>query len=212
MDEATARRRQALQDFKRASIIEAAKRIFTEQGLEAASIRTIAREAGYTSGAIYGYFPSKEAIYASILRDSGEELHAVVARATSPDPREALRNKITAMYRFYRQRPRDLELSLYLARGIGPKGLTPELNRELNTLLIEVLRLIGDEIRRICPDVQQVVVTNAVASIYSFISGTVVLFETKRLKTLSANPDVMINMQIEHYLNQWPSQTSAAHP
>ncbi len=200
MEEAARRRRKALQDFKRSSLLEAAKRVFSVHGLEGASIRTIAKEAGYTSGAISAYFPSKEAIYAAILRDSGEELHGIVEAAGDKDPKEALRRKVTAVYEFYRDRPRDLELSLYLARGVGPKGLTPELNRELNQFLVKVLGFIGDEITRICPKISETMLKQYIASLYGSVIGVVLLTHTKRLKTLGADPGLLMREHVERLL------------
>jgi len=63
-------RQQVLSDARRALLLDAARAVFAEQGLEGASVRVIAKRAGYTAGAIYSYFPSKEAIYAELLRES----------------------------------------------------------------------------------------------------------------------------------------------
>ena len=48
-------------------MLDAARTVFAEAGIEGASIREIAKKAGYTPGAIYSYFESKEAIYAALL-------------------------------------------------------------------------------------------------------------------------------------------------
>jgi AcrR family transcriptional regulator len=202
MDKASRLRRKALQDFKRTSILEAAKGVFAVHGLEGASIRTIAKEAGYTSGAIYAYFSSKEEIYASILRDSGADLQVLIEAQTDEDPARAFRLKAMEMYRFYKKRPRDLELGLYLARGAGPKGLTPEFNRELNERLVEILGLLGEEMVRICPSLSQAKLKQLVASLYGAIIGIVLLTETKRLKTLGADPDLMMESQIEYQISK----------
>lgn len=45
----------------------AAKSEFLEKGFQAASLRNIVRTAGVTTGAFYGYFSSKEALFASIV-------------------------------------------------------------------------------------------------------------------------------------------------
>ena len=63
-------RRDAVRDFKRAAILAAAQKIFGKFGLEGATIRAIAQAAGYTAGAVYSYYPTKEAIYADILAQS----------------------------------------------------------------------------------------------------------------------------------------------
>lgn len=50
------------------SIEEAALRRFIRQGYFGTSIRDIAREAGVSIGNIYNYYPTKEALYVSLVR------------------------------------------------------------------------------------------------------------------------------------------------
>ena len=45
----------------------AAKQEFLEKGFQSASLRNIVKAAGVTTGAFYGYFSSKEALFASIV-------------------------------------------------------------------------------------------------------------------------------------------------
>ena len=51
----------------REKILEAGLREFLSKGFLAASLRNIAKEAGVTTGAFYGYFSSKEALFASLV-------------------------------------------------------------------------------------------------------------------------------------------------
>ena len=44
-------------------ILNSAKKYFLEYGFQAAPLRKIAKDAGSTSGALYGYFDSKEALF-----------------------------------------------------------------------------------------------------------------------------------------------------
>jgi AcrR family transcriptional regulator len=54
---------------KRAQIIEGARRVFLAQGFDAASMGTIAREAGVSKGTLYVYFKSKEELFESIVEE-----------------------------------------------------------------------------------------------------------------------------------------------
>lgn len=47
----------------RRELIEAAERLFTERGFQATSVDEIALEAGYTKGAVYSNFESKEDLF-----------------------------------------------------------------------------------------------------------------------------------------------------
>lgn len=131
--------RQAAQsDSRRALVLEAARSVFAEKGVEGASIREIAKRAAYTPGAIYSYFESKEAIYAALLAESLERLNQEVAAAKPPKP-QMLVAKAQAWFGFYARNPRDLDLGFYLVQGLAPRGLTSELNQQLNGRLHDAL-------------------------------------------------------------------------
>lgn len=51
----------------RENILKAAKKEFLEKGFENASLRNIVKSAGVTTGAFYGYFSNKEALFASLV-------------------------------------------------------------------------------------------------------------------------------------------------
>ena len=57
-----------------AAILEASRKEFMEYGYEKASLRRIAKEASVTTGAIYGYFAGKDALFAALTEDAAEEL------------------------------------------------------------------------------------------------------------------------------------------
>ena len=55
-------------------IQEAALNEFSKKGFRGASLRQIVKQAGVTTGAFYGYFPSKEALFASIVEPHASAL------------------------------------------------------------------------------------------------------------------------------------------
>lgn len=140
---AKASRNTAVNALKRDLIREAAKRVFLARGLSAASVREIALQAGYTTGAIYFHYASKEDIYADVLRQSLAALHETVSAAAASQA-DALAS-LTAAYRafiaFYSANPRDLSLGLYLFEGAGPRGLNAKLNRDLNEKFLGVMKI-----------------------------------------------------------------------
>ena len=123
-------------------MLDAARSVFERLGIEGASIREIAKQAGYTPGAIYSYFENKEAIYGALLAESLERLNAVVDAAGYADMPGAdlLDAKASAWFGFYAANPRDLDLGFYLVQGMQPRGLTDELNYQLNDRLHDALR------------------------------------------------------------------------
>lgn len=131
-------------DDRRAHILEAALRVFEAKGLEGANMRSIAREAGYTPGALYFYYASQEEIYADLLSHSLRRLHAATCAAgaefeNGANPPALVVARALAFYDYYAERPDELNLGFYLFRGIGPHGLTRELNERLNTELWRAL-------------------------------------------------------------------------
>ena len=48
-------------------ILEVGKREFLEKGFKDASLRSIVKEAGFTQGAFYGYYGSKEALFDALV-------------------------------------------------------------------------------------------------------------------------------------------------
>jgi AcrR family transcriptional regulator len=135
-------RLKAMSDARRALVLDAARAVFFELGLEGTSIREIAQRAGYTPGAIYSYFASKEDVYGALLGESLERLNAKVGAACDEQGgSEALvRATANAFFDFYREHPRDLDLGFYLFQGMQPRGLTPALNERLNTRLRDALQ------------------------------------------------------------------------
>ncbi|MHB1123775.1 MAG: TetR/AcrR family transcriptional regulator [Ramlibacter sp.] len=139
--EARQLRQQALSETRRALVLDAARAVFEEHGLEGASMREIARRAGYTPGALYSYFDSKEAIYGALLGESLARLNRAVRDALPADGRPAslLQAKAAAWFGFYAANPRELDLGFYLVHGLAPRGLTSDLDQRLNARLYQAL-------------------------------------------------------------------------
>lgn len=86
----------------RLRILEAARRLFHEQGYHATAIATILREADVNSGSLYHFFPSKEALLTGVLEHYVTLLRPMVmgpAEAAAADPIE----RVFALLRFYRE-------------------------------------------------------------------------------------------------------------
>jgi AcrR family transcriptional regulator len=84
-------------DAKRREILEVARAAFLRHGYAAVSMAAIAAEVGGSKGTLYGYFPSKEALFSAVLR-SVEEEHALPA-LTILDREGSVREILTALAR-----------------------------------------------------------------------------------------------------------------
>lgn len=61
-------------------LLESARKIFLEYGYQAAPLRKIASEAGYTHGALYGYFSSKEELFYALTDPVAEKLMEILEK------------------------------------------------------------------------------------------------------------------------------------
>jgi AcrR family transcriptional regulator len=191
-------RREANRKFRRDAVLAAAQKVFSEAGLEGATIRAIAQAAGYTPGAVYSYYPTKEAIYADILAHSlGALRDAVVGRmdaAADGEPR--LRAAIQAFFEFYRQHPQDLELGLYLFHGMRPAGLGRDLDRQLNSRLIAVMQKIASAVGQFGA-LDALAAHQETVGAICHVFGVLLMANTGRLKIFDSEPDGLI----DHYLD-----------
>jgi len=198
-------RQQVLADAKRTHILSAARSVFIECGLEAVSMREIAKRAGYTAGAIYSYFASKEEIYGALLAESLERLNAFVdhadqshsfaADAVSEGNYAALQKTVLAFYQFYRDNPRDLDLGFYLFQGLKPRGLTDEWDTQLNARLKDAMR--PQEIALGKLGLSKKEVDTEVTAIFAHIVGVLLLNHTGRIRMFGKSA----NELILHYLD-----------
>ena len=197
-------RQQALADARREHILSAARAVFIELGLEAVSMREIAKRAGYTAGAIYSYFASKEEIYGALRAESLERLNDFVnlaAENVSVDRKqqtalEELRKSTLAFYEFYRDNPRDLDLGFYLFQGLKPRGLTNEWDSELNARLRAAMQ--HQEAALIKLGCSKKDVDTELTAIFAHIVGVLLLNHTGRIRMFGKGADELIT----HYLDK----------
>lgn len=209
-DGARADRRDAVNEAKRGLILEAALRVFARDGLREASIRAIAKEAGYAAGAIYDYFPSKEHLYAGALRESLSRLQAETEQAADQAPATVGPEgryvaAALAFYDFYEQNPRDLDMGFYLfAGGMAPRGLSDDVtNRELNAALLATLepaRAAAAEL------VDADEATRMIAEAFAHASGLLLLRHTHRLNLFQLDARELM----QRYLREQVERTRSA--
>jgi AcrR family transcriptional regulator len=132
------RERQAVRD----AILNAARDLFVTEGYRNVSMRKIAERIEYSPAAIYGYFPSKDAIFFALAEEGFRLLAdaAVAATADARDPLDRVRLAVWAFYEFSKQQPQYFEL-MFVDRSV------PSLNQDWHRFEFfhEVLgRLEGD--------------------------------------------------------------------
>jgi AcrR family transcriptional regulator len=141
---ATSRHRER-SDATRARLIRAAEKIFARDGFEAAKLEEIAAEAGYTRGAFYANFKSKEDLFFALLEGEISSRISKVEQITRNlrDPKDKLR----AFREFFLTVCEDrrwsllaLEFKLFAVRHPGVKARLAAMNRRLVKPRIGILR------------------------------------------------------------------------
>ncbi len=94
----------------RARLLQAAEKIFARDGFEAAKLEEIAKAAGYTRGAFYANFDSKESLFVAMLEEKIRRRIETMRDAADQfdDPLE----KLAAMRDFFAETAKDCEWTL----------------------------------------------------------------------------------------------------
>lgn len=97
-------------DANHARILDAAMELVAQGGLEALSMARLAEAADYTAGALYRYFPGKDALLAALVGQVLDELQVFMVDAESalPQPARPLARLFAlahAYRRFAKERP-----------------------------------------------------------------------------------------------------------
>jgi len=104
-------RQQARTDATRRKLLAAAEKIFARSGYEAARLEDIATMAGYTRGAFYANFESKEDIFFALLEDwISEKLRSITSLLARYETRK---ERAVALRQYYVEMAHDRRLVLF---------------------------------------------------------------------------------------------------
>src|ERR671912_713297 len=95
----------------RRKILNAARTLFLSHGYANVSMRKIAEQIEYSPGAIYSYFPSKEAIFFALAEEGLQFVRAhCSASAFANSPFERMREALWRFYTFSKEQPEYFSL------------------------------------------------------------------------------------------------------
>lgn len=112
-------RKRLTAEARRAKILSAAVRAFAVDGYDNSSMDRIAARAGVTKPVVYDYFPSKQALFRTVLETIRDGLLAkgkLVAEA-SKDPEEKFRRAVDVFLQFVEREPDAARVLLMIPRG-----------------------------------------------------------------------------------------------
>lgn len=146
-------RQQARTDATRKKLLAAAERIFARSGYEAARLEDIATAAGYTRGAFYANFDSKEDIFFALLEEwISVTIRSLTSLLSRLDTREA---RVSALRQHYLEMAYDrrlvllsLEYKLFAVRHPEAHARIRARQERLKDCGAEILSLVSGSHRR----------------------------------------------------------------
>jgi AcrR family transcriptional regulator len=151
-----ASRQKARAKATRSKLLEAAERIFARDGFEAARLEDIASAAGYTRGAFYANFESKEDIFFILLEHwiGGriEEVNSLLRQHDTPAKRlRALREHYAQLAKNRGLALLSLEFKLFAIRHPDAQARLRTRQRKLRACGGEILSRVMKELGRSIP-------------------------------------------------------------
>ena len=149
-------RHQEKTDITRSRFLQAAEKIFARDGFDSAKLEEIAAQAGYTRGAFYANFDSKEGLFFALLEEEIkariENVRARVAKAQKPS------EKLLALRDFWLDTSLDrrwsvlaLEFKLFAIRHPEVKSRLAAMHRKLVSSAVDILQHVMREVGRELP-------------------------------------------------------------
>ncbi|WP_372677531.1 TetR/AcrR family transcriptional regulator [Desulfosarcina sp.] len=130
-------RKEREKERRRQQIIVAAKRVFSENGFNKATMEDIAKEAELSPGTLYLYFKNKEELYASLSLRILQYLHIRVTHVNKDaalSPEQKLSALMEAMYDVYDFDPLIIINMFHLQSSETLKNLSESLLEEIKHL------------------------------------------------------------------------------
>ncbi len=130
-------------EARRAAILAAADRCFRTQGFHQASIKDICTEGGFSPGALYLYFPSKEALIEGLIDDQMSMARETMR--TLPDQPDLLGTLVDLVAAWVEQSRAEGNMSItadIFAEGLrNPRvaAVIAKDNKELNRLYLDAV-------------------------------------------------------------------------
>jgi AcrR family transcriptional regulator len=150
------RTQEARTQATRRKLLRAAERIFARSGFEAACLEEIATAAGYTRGAFYANFDSKEELFMALLEDFVQrrirDVRELMAQANSAEEQAAaLRDYYARVATQRRWALIFMEYKLFAIRHPEVRSRLQQRMRRLRSGGIEILRNLSTALGRPTP-------------------------------------------------------------
>ncbi|MEU4225600.1 TetR/AcrR family transcriptional regulator [Nonomuraea sp. NPDC026600] len=133
-------------DERRREVLSAARRVIVRDGIDAATTRAIAKEAGYSNGVLAHYFADKDEILLSALRQSHQRIRERLTRKIEgATGLAALRELLLDNLPLDAERTQETRLEVsFWSRSLASDHLAEVQRAEAAELRTAVRRLLGE--------------------------------------------------------------------
>lgn len=129
---------------RRLAIVDVAERILNDEGLEAVTIRRVAKEAGLSSGAMYMYFKNKEELMLCMLIQNLRLLKKDMSACIDDNnPVEAIKKMGYHYKRYFIRFGKHINILSFAVKNKEKYGdLNPQMLSDLEAVLSDLLSLV----------------------------------------------------------------------
>ncbi len=139
-------RKQREREARKEDILAAAKEVFFEKGFQAATMEEIAQKAGFSKGAIYFYFKSKEEILVHINCELMEVYLKFLEdlRRDAPSMDSLIKGLLDNLKNLFRTFLASLDNLIYFSPGSQPLNVPEDLDERWFRSLMNILNVFQD--------------------------------------------------------------------
>ena len=167
----------------RDNILRAAMAEFLDKGFQGASLRRIVKNAGVTTGAFYGYFSSKEALFNALVEPHaaalmGRFMEAQTSFAELPEEQQPEHMGVESsdcvhwMVEYICQHRQPVKLLLTRAEGTGYEHFVHnmvEVEVEYTLQYMEVLSRLGREVPQLSRSLCHIIASGMMGGIFEIV-------------------------------------------
>ena len=144
-------------EARRAQILDAARRCFVREGFHETSMQELLAEAGLSSGAVYGYFSSKDELIVAIAEDNISQISALLRSFTDRKAPGTARDLLIEVLGFIRSKHAENGFAAIALLVWSEATRNAELAARLTELIEGVPQLLRPACRTSGPAVERVV-------------------------------------------------------
>jgi len=187
---------------RRRLLLEAAKTLFFDRGLQGATIEMITTEVGLSPGAFYGYFKSKLEIYLTLYSEAIDIFHDMAKQAISWPGMTALARIsaiISAYHRFYIDHTEYFDILAFMHIRQEEFKQPSHMSSMLDEKALKLLRMLEGVIKEGVEsgELAPIDTWKATNVLWGMMDGLMALAERKNLMFIEVELEELIRQALE---------------